>query len=70
MSQNFTTLVWTILHTTEITKTEVKAIFDVALSGNKNEGTDKGDLTDGCTQQFLQRYTEKNLGRQILQTDT
>lgn len=43
----------------EITKAEVKAILDLALSGNINEGTDKGDLTDGCIQQFLQSYTEK-----------
>ena len=60
MSQNFTTLVWMILHTKEFTKTEVKAIFDPALSGNINEGTDIGDLTDGCIQQLLQSYITKN----------
>lgn len=60
MSQNFNTLVWMILNTKEITKTEVKAIFDQALSGNINEGTDKGDLTDECIQQLLQSYITKN----------
>ena len=55
----FTTLVRFILPNREMTRTDLEAILDQAVSDTLKDDEDRENLTRECIQQLLQRYIEK-----------